>query len=92
MKVNSLTKVQARTPEPYHPSSLERDKRVRLIKQNSNHILFFLLMFIANNLFAQDPHYSQIFNTPVYHNPAAAGHNVENIRLTAIYRNQWNSV
>jgi len=54
--------------------------------------LFFLLMLIANFSFAQDAHYSQIFNTPVYHNPAAAGHNVENIRLTAVYRNQWNSV
>lgn len=49
-------------------------------------------MLLANFLFAQDAHYSQIFNTPVYHNAAAAGHNVENIRLTAVYRNQWNSV
>lgn len=51
-----------------------------------------MLLLSANILFAQDAHYSQIFNTPVYHNPASAGNNVENIRLTAIYRNQWNSV
>ncbi len=74
------------------PSPLEKDKKVRCIKRFVNTKIFFLIMLLANKMFAQDPHYSQIFNTPVYHNPAAAGHNVENIRLTAIYRNQWNSV
>lgn len=54
--------------------------------------LFFLMMLSVDFLFAQDAHYSQVFNTPVYHNPAAVGHGVENIRLTAVYRNQWNSV
>lgn len=71
------------------PSLWEKDKRVRRNK-GITHAICFLLSI--NILSAQDAHYSQIFNTPVYHNPAAAGHNVENIRLTAIYRNQWNSV
>lgn len=50
------------------------------------------LIFLSFHLSGQDAHYTQIFNTPVYHNPASVGHNVENIRLTAIYRNQWNSI
>ncbi len=54
--------------------------------------IVFLLLCSANFLFAQDAHYSQVVNTPVYHNPAAVGHNVENIRLTAIYRNQWSGL
>ena len=54
--------------------------------------LFFLIMLAAKFLFGQDAHYTQVFNTPVYHNPAATGHGVENIRLTAVYRNQWNGL
>jgi type IX secretion system PorP/SprF family membrane protein len=38
---------------------------------------------------AQDPHFSQISRIPGYSNPAAAGHGIEHVRLTMLYRNQW---
>ena len=41
---------------------------------------------------AQDPHYTQANRIPSWYNPAAAGHGVEHIRLTMLYRNQWASV
>lgn len=43
-------------------------------------------------VFAQDPHYTQAHRIPSWYNPAAAGHGVEHIRLTLLYRNQWSSV
>ena len=52
-----------------------------------------LLLVLAGTFAnAQDPHFSQYFNMPVYYNPAAAGQDVEHIRLTGIYRNQWPSL
>lgn len=44
------------------------------------------------NVYAQDPHYTQASRIPSWYNPAAAGHGVEHIRLTMLYRNQWSSV
>ncbi|MBK9637465.1 MAG: PorP/SprF family type IX secretion system membrane protein [Bacteroidetes bacterium] len=41
---------------------------------------------------AQDPHYTQAHRIPSWYNPATAGHGVEHIRLTMLYRNQWSSV
>ncbi len=38
---------------------------------------------------AQDPHFSQISRIPAYYNPSAAGHGIEHVRLTMLYRNQW---
>jgi len=40
-------------------------------------------------LVAQDARFSQYFNNPLMLNPALAGNGIENIRITAIYRNQW---
>jgi len=40
-------------------------------------------------LIAQDPRYSQYFNSPLNLNPALAGNGIEYIRVTGIYRNQW---
>ncbi len=56
--------------------------------------LFLLLAILStgNDLFAQDPHYTQAHRIPSWYNPAAAGHGVEHIRLTLLYRNQWSSV
>lgn len=51
-----------------------------------------VLLFVANNLCAQDPHFTQINRVPSFYNPAAAGNGVEHIRLTMLYRNQWASV
>lgn len=47
---------------------------------------------ITSLLQAQDPHFTQANRIPTWYNPAAAGHGVEHIRLTMLYRNQWASV
>lgn len=57
--------------------------------------LIYTLVFFCvqiGNLYAQDPHFTQIMKTCAALNPAAAGQNVEHIRATLLYRNQWASV
>lgn len=41
---------------------------------------------------AQDPHFSQYLNLPLFLNPAHAGNGIEHMRATIVYRNQWGSV
>lgn len=53
-------------------------------------LLFTVSSYVAVK--AQDPHFSQYFNTPLYVNPANAGNGIEYMRATLIYRNQWASV
>lgn len=53
--------------------------------------LFFLIL-MGLGAYAQDPHFTQAHRIPTWYNPAASGHNVEHIRLTMLYRNQWSSV
>src|SRR6185295_19518334 len=55
-------------------------------------IIFFISAFSYLQTNAQDPHFSQYFNTPLYINPANAGNGIEYMRATLIYRNQWASV
>ncbi|HKR07101.1 MAG TPA: PorP/SprF family type IX secretion system membrane protein [Bacteroidia bacterium] len=55
-------------------------------------IIFFISAFTCLKTNAQDPHFSQYFNTPLYVNPANAGNGIEYMRATLIYRNQWASV
>lgn len=50
---------------------------------------FFLYM---ENCRAQDIHFSQFFETPLLRNPALAGIFSGDLRIQAVYRNQWNSV
>lgn len=38
---------------------------------------------------AQDPHFSQYFQAPLYTNPALTGQVNGNYRVTALYRSQW---
>ena len=40
---------------------------------------------------AQDIHFSQFFETPLYRNPALAGIVDGDIRVQSVYRSQWNS-
>lgn len=40
----------------------------------------------------QDIHFSQIFETPLLRNPALAGLFNGDVRMQAVYRNQWNAV
>jgi type IX secretion system PorP/SprF family membrane protein len=51
----------------------------------------FLALAIMNGSFAQDIHFSQIFETPLYRNPALAGIVNADIRVQAVFRTQWNS-
>lgn len=51
-----------------------------------------IALTITSLLKAQDPHFTQAHRIPTWYNPAAAGHGVEHIRLTMLYRNQWASV
>lgn len=47
----------------------------------------------GNQSFGQvDPHFSQFYMFPTYLNPALTGAFDGNVRLTGIYRNQWNSI
>src|SRR5258705_13345473 len=54
-----------------------------------------LLILIINSLIAkaqQDINFSQFYELPLLRNPALAGIFNGNVRLTAAYRNQWESV
>ncbi len=56
------------------------------LKRICIHIAFLASCFAAA---AQDPHFSQYGNLPLYLNPALTGHDIEHVRMTAVYRNQW---
>jgi type IX secretion system PorP/SprF family membrane protein len=43
------------------------------------------------SLFAQDIHFSQFYNAPLTLNPALTGISKGDIRLTSLYRSQWNA-
>lgn len=43
-------------------------------------------------LAAQDVHFSQFFETPLWRNPSLAGIFTGDIRVQAVYRDQWNNV
>lgn len=47
---------------------------------------------IVLKLSAQDPHYSQYFNSPIYENPANTGFSDAMTRIVLNYRNQWRAV
>jgi type IX secretion system PorP/SprF family membrane protein len=58
-------------------------------------ISFFLLLLITEgklDLAAQDIHFSQFFEAPLLRNPSLAGIYTGDIRVQAVYRDQWNSV
>ena len=46
----------------------------------------------AVTLQAQDVHFSQYFNNPLFINPAHAGNGINYVRASLFYRNQWNTV
>src|SRR5688572_33069224 len=49
------------------------------------------LLFVISG-HTQDLHLSQFFETPLLRNPALAGIFEGDVRLQAVYRDQWNSV
>ncbi len=60
------------------------------------HFKFFLLAAIltahSSWLIAQDIHFSQFFEAPLYRNPALAGIVNGDVRVQTVYRSQWNSI
>ncbi|THU34767.1 type IX secretion system membrane protein PorP/SprF [Niastella caeni] len=53
---------------------------------------FIYLLFHSVIMKAQDIHFSQFYEFPILRNPALAGIFSGNFRLSAAYRNQWQSV
>jgi type IX secretion system PorP/SprF family membrane protein len=51
-----------------------------------------IIFLIKNNCNGQDIHFSQFTETPILRNPALAGIFSGDLRIQAVYRNQWNSV
>lgn len=47
---------------------------------------------VALGAFAQDIHFSQFFEAPLLRNPSLAGIFTGDIRVQAVYRDQWNTV
>src|SRR5690349_23863002 len=58
------------------------------------HRLFILSAACCTQLaaFSQDIHFSQFFEAPLLRNPSLAGIFSGDIRVQAVYRDQWNSV
>jgi type IX secretion system PorP/SprF family membrane protein len=59
-----------------------------------NKILLLLLVPCTScpESFAQDIHFSQFFEAPLWRNPSLSGIFTGDIRVQAVYRDQWNSV
>ncbi len=56
-------------------------------------LLTALVMFILPfKIFSQDIHFSQFYEAPLLRNPALAGIFSGDLRVQAVFRNQWNSV
>src|SRR3954463_15139387 len=47
---------------------------------------------LAAGSYAQDIHFSQFFEAPLYRNPALAGIVHGDYRVQTVYRSQWNSI
>lgn len=54
----------------------------------NKYIIILTCFFSSINSFAQDPHFTQFYATPLFLNPAFTGLTYEH-RFTANYRNQW---
>ncbi|MEZ5009104.1 MAG: PorP/SprF family type IX secretion system membrane protein [Chitinophagales bacterium] len=55
-------------------------------------LLIILFFFVAFTVKAQDAHFTQKFNNPLFVNPALTGSGEKINRLTFLYRDQWRSV
>jgi type IX secretion system PorP/SprF family membrane protein len=63
-----------------------------LRKRRASWLLACILFLVPCTLLGQDIHFSQFFQAPLLRNPALAGIFTGDIRVQAIYRDQWNSV
>lgn len=55
-------------------------------------VMLITLILNLNAVTAQDPHFSQFFNSPLLRNPSLAGLFVGDIRVQGVYRSQWGSI
>jgi type IX secretion system PorP/SprF family membrane protein len=55
-------------------------------------LIFFLTSYFLPRTWAQDINFSQFYELPMLRNPALAGLFTGDIKATAVFRNQWNSV
>ena len=65
------------------------------MKRTKNSALIILCLTLQVSPFvssAQDIHFSQFFEAPLWRNPSLAGIFTGDIRVQAVYRDQWNSV
>jgi type IX secretion system PorP/SprF family membrane protein len=63
---------------------------MRKLKQSF--IIAFIILQLLSKAFAQDVGFSQFYDQPLLRNPALAGIFTGDVRFTASYRNQWQSV
>ena len=56
------------------------------------YLILLILIIQVNSLFAQDPHFSQYFSSPLTLNPAHTGNFQGPLRLATNFRNQWQGV
>jgi len=64
-------------------------------KQNLNWVKIFVIAIslqFSTTGFSQDIHFSQFFEAPLWRNPSLAGIYTGDVRVQAVYRDQWNSV
>ncbi len=61
-------------------------------KRYSTPVVFFLLLFAAGAVQAQDKHFTQFYAMPQFLNPALAGNMEGSYRINSIYRDQWRAV
>lgn len=54
--------------------------------------VLFCSMLVTTFTYSQDLHFSQFFEAPLLRNPSLAGIFTGDIRVQAVYRDQWNSV
>jgi type IX secretion system PorP/SprF family membrane protein len=64
------------------------------VKNLKLHKIYFLLLLLVclTPASAQDLHFSQFYEAPLLRNPALAGLFKGDIRVQAVYRNQWSSI
>ncbi len=62
-------------------------------KRRIRHLIITLVCYcFCYTAIAQDIHFSQFFETPLLRNPSLAGIFTGDVRVQAVYRDQWNSV
>lgn len=63
-----------------------------MLKYFSQKFVMLLVVVFSKATIAQDIHFSQFTETPLYRNPALAGIVHGDVRVQSVFRSQWNSV